>query len=306
MKKSEYDRLLDYGDGGTKLESATARKFQASGMTGDLFSNTSEEMEMTANDSDDSFSIIQRPCLQKLFEKLSCPCCGIVGTLMTAILDCLSYGLSIKIKLECSSCNEVCIDDFMSSRLGKSTSSRARFVANIRAVLAFTSIDCCFSGLKDWCGTMNMPSCMSYDTFATSQSRVQQASKDTFCKLLETTRSSVQSAYNELGVLPDEKALFFTRNELVINLKPGKTESMLFSTQKKLSQNRDCIRLQYSNQTIDPTKECKYIGTIMDQKLSFNTNFHRECKKTSGKMGLLFSLRSYNYPETRVKICRGM
>ena len=40
---------------------------------------------MTANDSDDSFFIIQRSCLQNLFEKLSCPYCGIVGTLMIAI-----------------------------------------------------------------------------------------------------------------------------------------------------------------------------------------------------------------------------
>ena len=50
-------------------------------------------------------------------------------------------------------------------------------------------------------------------------------------------------------------AEFSTRNELVINIKPGKTESMLFSTQKKLSQNGDCIRLKYNHQTIAPTKE---------------------------------------------------
>ena len=207
MKKSEDHHLLGQGDGGTKLESATARKFQAFGVMEDLFSKTSEEMDMTANDSDDSFFVIQRSCLQKLFEKLSCPYCGIVGTLMIAILDCLSFGLSIKIKLQCSSCNEVCIEDFMCSRLGKSTSSRVPFEVNIRAVLAFRSIGCGFSGLKDWCDTMNMPSCMSYDTFATSQSRIQQASKDTFCKLLETTRSSVQSAYNDIGVLPDEEGI---------------------------------------------------------------------------------------------------
>ena len=101
-------------------------------------------------------------------------------------------------------------------------------------------------------------------------------------------------------------AEFFTRNELVINLKPGKAEFMLFSTQKKLRQNGDCIRLQYNHQMIAPTKEYKYLGTIMDQTLSFNTNFHRVYKKTSGKLRLLFSLRSYISPETCVKIYRGI
>ena len=81
---------------------------------------------------------------------------------------------------------------------------------------------------------------------------------------------------------------------------------MLFSTQKKLSQNGDCIRLQYNHQTIAATKEYKYLGTIMDQKLSFDTNFHHVYKKVSGKLRLLFSLRPYISPETRVKIYKGM
>ena len=51
-----------------------------------------------------------------------------------------------------------------------------------------------------------------------------------------------------------EIAEFFTRNEFVINLKPGKTESMLFSTRKKLSKNGDCIRLQYNHQMMTSTK----------------------------------------------------
>ena len=81
---------------------------------------------------------------------------------------------------------------------------------------------------------------------------------------------------------------------------------MLFSTQKKLRQNGDCIRLQYNHQTIAPMKEYKYVGTIMDQTLSFNTNFHLVYKKTSGKLRLLISLRSYISPETRFEIYRGI
>ena len=81
---------------------------------------------------------------------------------------------------------------------------------------------------------------------------------------------------------------------------------MLFSTQKKLRHNGDCIRLQYYHHAIAPTKEYKYLGTKMDQTLSFNANFHCVYTKTSGKLRLLFSLRSYISPETLVKIYRGI
>ena len=140
---------------------------------------------MTLNDASDSFFIIQLSCLQMLFDKVGCPNCGLIGTLMFDVLYSLSYGLSVKIRLQCSNCNEFCIEDFMCSRLGKSASSRAPFEINLRSVLAFRGIGCGFSALKDWCDTMNMPSCMTYDICAESHSKIQEASKQTSANYLK-------------------------------------------------------------------------------------------------------------------------
>ena len=99
---------------------------------------------------------------------------------------------------------------------------------------------------------------------------------------------------------------YLTKNELVINLKPGKTESIMFGTRKKLNQNHQFINLQYNSQPISTTKEYKYLGNILDQTLSFNTNFNRVYKKTSAKLRLLWSLKLYLSPESLVKIYKGI
>jgi hypothetical protein len=99
---------------------------------------------------------------------------------------------------------------------------------------------------------------------------------------------------------------YLTKNELVINLKPGKTESILFGTGKKINQNHQFINLQYNSQPISTTKEYKYLGNILDQTLSFNTNFNRVYKKTSAKLRLLWTLKIYLSPESLVKIYKGI
>ena len=55
-----------------------------------------------------------------------------------------------------------------------------------------------------------------------------------------------------LAFLPGKTHL---ENELVINLKPGKTESMLFATCRKLSQNKKNLKLEYKSQPIVSTVE---------------------------------------------------
>ena len=57
---------------------------------------------------------------------------------------------------------------------------------------------------------------------------------------------------------------YFCENEVVIHLKPGKTESMLFATGRKLSQNKKALKLEYKSKIIVSTAEYKYLGTILD------------------------------------------
>ena len=60
---------------------------------------------------------------------------------------------------------------------------------------------------------------------------------------------------------------YFCENEPVINLKPGRTKSMLFAAGRKLSQNKKPLKLEYKSQTIVSTAEYKYLGTILDQTM---------------------------------------
>ena len=62
-------------------------------------------------------------------------------------------------------------------------------------------------------------------------------------------------------------------NELLLNLKKGKTEAMLFGTSKRMSKNGRDLRLQYPNTEISFVKEYVYLGNTVDSNLRTNTNF---------------------------------
>ena len=98
---------------------------------------------------------------------------------------------------------------------------------------------------------------------------------------------------------------YFCENEVVIHLKPGKTESMLFATGRKLSQNKKALKLEYKSKVIVSTAEYKYLGTILDQT-SFSSNFNKVYKKTPGKLRLLQSLKFYLSPDSLTKVYKGI
>ena len=62
--------------------------------------------------------------------------------------------------------------------------------------------------------------------------------------------------------------LYFRQNELVINLKPGTTETMLFGTCKRLKNAGDEFELLYNNVKISFTETYKYLGNILDSFMS--------------------------------------
>ena len=77
----------------------------------------------------------------------------------------------------------------------------------------------------------------------------------------------------------------FRKNELVINLKKGKTETMLFGTTKCLKTAGE-IDVLY-NQRINFTETYKYLGNIVDHHLNFRENFEKSYKKASSRLRLL-------------------
>ena len=60
-------------------------------------------------------------------------------------------------------------------------------------------------------------------------------------------------------------------NELIINLKKGKTEFMVFGTKKRLScLNNPPIKIQYNNTIINFTISYKYLGLLVNNTLNMS------------------------------------
>ena len=93
------------------------------------------------------------------------------------------------------------MEHFLSSRLGDS------FEVNIRAVLALRSIGCGYSAIRDWCSTMNLPTCMSREAYSNNQYKIGAASKATFDKIVEASREAIQTAYKDIGIVPDDQGI---------------------------------------------------------------------------------------------------
>ena len=79
----------------------------------------------------------------------------------------------------------------------------------------------------------------------------------------------------------------------MINLKPGKTESMLLGTARKLSTGRRCMNLFYRGTPVCVAESYKCLGTIIDPSLTLSTHFDKQYKRASTKLRLLEKLRSF-------------
>ena len=85
---------------------------------------------------------------------------------------------------------------------------------------------------------------------------------------------------------------YFRKNELVINLKKRKTETMLFGRTKRLKAAGE-NNVLYNNQRINFTETYKYLGNIVDHHLKFSENFEKSYKKESSRLRLFERMRCY-------------
>ena len=82
-------------------------------------------------------------------------------------------------------------------------------------------------------------------------------------------------------------------NELVLNLKKGKTEVMLFGTNKHLNQHEREIEINYQSQPINTTNNYKYLGVQLDPSLNMQEHFNSICRKTSSHIRLLKRIKPF-------------
>ena len=79
---------------------------------------------------------------------------------------------------------------------------------------------------------------------------------------------------------------WFEKNEFLINLRPDKTELLLFGTFQRIAKTK------FNNQYINKTKSYKYLGVEVDHTLNLNSHFDKTYKKMTSRLGLLNKLRS--------------
>ena len=89
---------------------------------------------------------------------------------------------------------------------------------------------------------------------------------------------------------------------VIINLKKGATEAMVFGTAKHLSMKSKCIPIKYNGNIINNATTYKYLGNQLDRNLNLDENFEWAYRKTSGWLHLLAKLRCHLTTLAAVKI----
>ncbi|XP_057305630.1 uncharacterized protein LOC130646135 [Hydractinia symbiolongicarpus] len=109
--------------------------------------------------------------------------------------------------------------------------------------------------------------------------------------VLYVAHKSVQDIENALNDELKNISTYLANNDLVINLKKGKTEVMLFGSGKKLSSIPHKPNIKFGTVDINVTKRYKYLGSTIDPTLTLSDNFNKAYKKASSRLRLLQNLR---------------
>ena len=93
---------------------------------------------------------------------------------------------------------------------------------------------------------------------------------------------------------------YFVNNELILNLKKGKTETMLFGTAKRIGNK--LLKINLHGHVINHTTTYCYLGNELDPTLSMSNNFDKSYKKASGRLSLLTKMRPFLNADATAKI----
>ena len=91
----------------------------------------------------------------------------------------------------------------------------------------------------------------------------------------------------------DNLSSWFNENELMLNMKRGKTELLLFGTPQRLAKTPRDLNVNYNQQRIHVTKSYKYLGIEVNSSLNLNSHFDKTYKKMSSRLRLLSKLRPF-------------
>ena len=82
-------------------------------------------------------------------------------------------------------------------------------------------------------------------------------------------------------------------NDLIMNLKPGKTEAMLFGTSNRLNKLKNQpFEVHVNDNVVHTTDRYKYLGVKLDSSLILSENFSGMYRKAAGRLRLLYRFRN--------------
>ena len=96
---------------------------------------------------------------------------------------------------------------------------------------------------------------------------------------------------NKLNADLERLSRWFDNNDLVANLKAGKTESMIFGTAKRLYKVTRPLKLEFKGELVNFTKMYKYLGVHLTDVLSTNYQFDENYKRFTNRLRLLRKVR---------------
>ena len=134
--------------------------------------------------------------------------------------------------------------------------------------------------------------------------------KDADDTVLYVAGREIDSIEDKLSKDMDNLSEWLRCNELILNLKKGKTESILFGTAQRIGkQLNEPLKVAISqpiSTVINDTKDYKYLGVQVDTTLSLNSHFDKCFKRASSRLRLLANLRSSMDNTTASTIYRTM
>ena len=99
----------------------------------------------------------------------------------------------------------------------------------------------------------------------------------------------------------EKMAIWFNENNLVLNLKKGKTEGMLFGTK-----SFETISLKIFGKPINITDYYKYLGVTLDRRLNLSLHMENIYKRASSRVKLLRKIRHNVTPYVAERIYKMM
>ena len=108
--------------------------------------------------------------------------------------------------------------------------------------------------------------------------------------VLFTSHHTITIVENNLNKDLQSLGRWLQDNNLVINLKPGKTEFVMYGTHKKLS-SVDSIKVEINNVPVSHATKYEYLGVTMDNHLTLTDHHNKMYKRVSARLKLMKRIR---------------